>query len=124
MIHLDTSFLIRALDHGSTEDGRLRRWIRNREVLGMSAVAWAELLCGPLSPTELQSVNAIVEHRLDFNANQAEIAARLFNETGRRRGSFVDCMIAAAAIAESSPLATTNEHDFLRFGNSGLSLAS
>ena len=124
MIHLDTSFLIRALDRGSPEDRRLRRWIRNAEVLGMSAVAWAELQCGPLSPTEMQSADGIVEHRLDFNANQAEIAAGLFNETGRRRGSFVDCMIAAAAIAESSPLATTNEHDFLRFIDAGLSLAS
>ena len=49
MIHLDTSFLIRALDPGSPEDLELRGWIREGETLGMSTVAWAELLCGPLA---------------------------------------------------------------------------
>lgn len=123
MIHLDTSFVIRALDHGSSEDRRLRSWIREGEVLSMSAVAWAELLCGPLSSPEMQAVTGIVEHRLDFTADHAEIAARLFNETGRRRGSIVDCMIAAVALAEGSPLATANVGDFRRFSEAGLSLA-
>ena len=123
MIHLDTSFLIRALNRGSPEDRRLRRWIQDGEILGMSAVAWAELLCGPLSPAEKELAAGVVEQRLDFILGHAEIAARLFNESGRRRGSLIDCMIAAAAIAEGAPIATSNDADFRRFADVGLTLA-
>ena len=54
MIHLDTSFLIGALNPGSPEDHRLRGWIRDGETLGMGAVAWAEFLCGPLTQSEMR----------------------------------------------------------------------
>ncbi len=36
MIHLDTSFLIRALDLGSPEDLRLRGWIGKGETMGIA----------------------------------------------------------------------------------------
>ena len=49
VIHLDTSFLIRGLVHGSAEDRRLRDWLKKGETLGMSVIAWAEFLCGPWS---------------------------------------------------------------------------
>ena len=48
-IQLDTSFLIRALVSGSDEDMRLRGWIGDGVPIAMSAVAWAEFLCGPLA---------------------------------------------------------------------------
>ena len=35
----------------------------------------------------------------------------------------MDCMIAATAIAENAPIATTNERDFRRFESEGLTLA-
>lgn len=124
MIHLDTSFLIRALDRGSLEDGKLRRWIQQGELLSMSAVAWAELLCGPLTPAEMELANGIVKHRHEFTTEHAEVAARLYNESGRRRGSLVDCMIAAAALLEGAQIATANEADFRRFERSGLLLAA
>ena len=123
MIHLDTSFLIRALDQGSPEDRKLRGWMGEGETLGMSAVAWAELLCGPLAPSEMELAAEIVGQRRDFTPEHAVMAARLFNESGRRRGSWIDCMIAAAALADGASIATANVADFRRFETSGLELA-
>ena len=123
MIYLDTSFLIRALDRGSPEDHKLRGWIGEGETLGMSAVAWAESLCGPLAPSEMEWAAEIVGQRQDFTAEHAALAARLFNESGRRRGSLIDCMIAATALAAAASLATPNTADFLRFKDSGLTMA-
>ena len=48
MIHLDTSFLIRALVPGSPQDKSLRRWLESGDSFVMSTIAWAEFLCGPL----------------------------------------------------------------------------
>lgn len=122
MIHLDTSFLIGALDHGSPQDRSLRRWVEDGETLTMSAVAWSEFLCGPLTRAELELARQIIGMYRDFTPDHATIAARLFNETGRRRGSLPDCMIAAVAMADSAPIATANEADFRRFENAGLIL--
>ena len=123
MIHLDTSFLIRALNPGSPEDHRLRGWIRDGETLGMGAVAWAEFLCGPLTQSEREFTAEIVKPPRDFTPDHAEIAARLFNVSGRLRGSLIDCMIAASAIADGAPIATANEADFRRFEDAGLTIA-
>lgn len=66
MIHLDTSFLIRAMRRGSREDARLRGWLRRGEPLGVSAIAWAEFLCGPVALAELQLAERIVPRRVPF----------------------------------------------------------
>lgn len=123
MIHLDTSFLIRALNPGSPEDRKLRTWVGAGETVAMSSVAWAEFLCGPLGGAELELAERIVERRSDFTQDQAATAARLFNESGRRRGMFIDCLIAAAALADGALLATANAADFDRFMSAGLTLA-
>ncbi len=123
MIHLDTSFLIRALAAGSTEDRRLSDWISAGEGIGMSAVAWTEFLCGPLSPSRLRVADAIVGPRVDFTGVDAVVAARLFNECGRRRGSLPDCMIAASALGAGAQLATADEAGFRRFEAFGVQLA-
>jgi hypothetical protein len=47
MVHLDASFVVLALAGGSRADGRLRAWLRAGEPLGISAIGWAEFLCGP-----------------------------------------------------------------------------
>ena len=89
----------------------------------MSAVAWAELLCGPLARSEMEWAAEIVGQRQDFTRSTPALAARLFNESGRRRGSLIDCMIAATALAAAASLATANDADFLRFKDSGLTMA-
>jgi predicted nucleic acid-binding protein len=123
VIHLDTSFLVRALAAGSPEDGRLRTWLSDGEPLGMSAVAWAEFLCGPVEPSGVELVARVVPDPVPFAEGEAVLAARLFNESGRHRGSLADCMIAATAIRAGAALATENPKDFRRFEPAGLALA-
>lgn len=122
LIHLDTSFLIRGLIHGSSEDRRLRDWLRRGEPLGMSVIAWAELLCGPLEASHLELISRVVSERVPFLEEDATLSARLFNESGRRRGSLIDCMIAATALRAGAPLATANTDDFRRFAAAGLTI--
>ena len=122
MIHLDTSFLIRGLVRGSPEDRALREWLGGGETLGMSTVAWAELLCGPLEESHRELASAVVSQRVAFLEEDSATSARLFNGTGRRRGSLVDCMIAATALRTREPLATANVADFRRFAVFGLAL--
>ena len=122
MIFLDTSFLIRGLVRDSAEDRALRKWLKRREVLGMSAVAWTELLCGPIDEIQHELAAGVVSLRVAFTEEDAVLAARLFNETGRRRGSLIDCMIAATALRAREPLATSNAADFRRFAAYGLAV--
>ena len=60
----------------------------------------------------------------ELAALDATLSARLFNATGRRRGSMQDCMIAAVAIRSSASLATNNALDFRRFVAHGLTIVS
>jgi predicted nucleic acid-binding protein len=122
LIHLDTSYLIRALVRGSAQDKRLRGWLRAGESIGMSTIAWAEFLCGPVEPHHVALVAQIIQQRIPFDEEDAALAAQLFNRSGRRRGSLVDCMIAATALLQKAHLATENPSDFRRFEEAGLPL--
>ncbi len=123
VVHLDTSFLIRALVPGSTADVQLRAWLREGRRLVMTSIAWTEFLCGPLDATARELAERIVAERIAYNEQDAECAAAFFNKTGRRRGSLVDCMISAAAQQRDAPLATLNPGDFERFESLGLRMA-
>ena len=93
------------------------------EKIVVSAVAWTEFLCGPLDERAASLAARLVDRWVDYTVEMTAIAARLFNNTGRRRGSLPDCMIAAAAIAEDTAIATGNRRDFARFEQYGLTLA-
>jgi predicted nucleic acid-binding protein len=123
MIHLDTKFLILALVPGSPQDARVSRWLISGESLAMSAVGWAEFLCGPISERLLELADRIITERVPLLEEDSAIAADLFNAGGRRRGSLPDCLIAATAIRIGATLATTDLSDFRRFESSGLRLA-
>ncbi len=88
----------------------------------MSAIAWAELLCGPVEAGHLDLAGRVVSERVPFLEEDALLSARLFNESGRRRGSLMDCMIAASALRATAALATANVSDFRRFAAHGLAL--
>jgi predicted nucleic acid-binding protein len=86
----------------------------------MSSIAWTEFLCGPVDKAAETLAAEIVTERRAFGEEQAGLAARLFNESGRRRGTLIDCMIAATALHEGAAIATANTADFRRFESSGL----
>lgn len=92
------------------------------EQLAMCTVVWAEFLCGPLSPPAAEIALRVVTDRRPFSQDDAELAVKLFNSTGRRKGTLADCMIAAAAIRDGAPLPTTNVDDFARLASHGLIL--
>jgi predicted nucleic acid-binding protein len=123
VIHLDTGFLIRALGRGSQEDGALRGWLGDGEEVGISAVAWGELLCGPIEPEAAALAAEVVGDPFPLDGAAAALAADLFNNSGRRRGSMVDCFVAACALAAGARLATANGAVFRRFADAGLILA-
>lgn len=124
MTHLDTSFLIRALVRGSSEDHRLRSLLRAGEGVAISAVCWVEFCCGPVQESDLELAMQLVGDPVPFRTEDARTAARLFNLGRRRRGSLLDCMIAAAALEAEASLATSNPADFRAFETAGLHLMS
>ena len=123
MIHLDTNFLIDALVPGSAQEAQLVGWLGAGETLGISALAWGEFLCGPLSPVAEAFARRLFPDAAALERADAEKAAELFNLTGRRSKSYVDCCIAAVAIRVQAPLATSNRDDFMPMVPHGLVLA-
>jgi len=123
MIHFDTNFLVVVAVPGSAADLRFRTWAAANESFGVSTVAWAEYLCGPLDPMAATIARQVVPSPEALLAIDAELAADLFNRTGRRSRSLADCMIAAVAIRCGAKVATINVGDFQPFVPYGLVLA-
>jgi predicted nucleic acid-binding protein len=88
----------------------------------MSVIGWTEFLCGPIEGPAVELAGRVVSQRAPFSEEDAAAAAQLFNDTGRRRGSLLDCMIAATARRSGAPLATSNVPDFRRFESAGLTV--
>lgn len=123
MIHLDTNFLVDLVTLGSPGAALVSQWLNSGKSVTASAVTWSEFCNGPLSMAQKNAAFNVLNQKItDFTWREAEQAARLFNLSGRRRGSHADCMIAAAAIISSMPLATFNTTDFERLVPFGLVL--
>jgi predicted nucleic acid-binding protein len=123
MIHFDTNFLIQTTVAGSSAHERFRSWVSAKENFNVSSVAWAEFLCGPLDATAESIAQQIFPNPEPLLLADAALAAKLFNQTGRRSRSLADCMIAAVAIRCGAKLATINAADFQPFVQHGLALA-
>jgi len=123
MIHLDTNYLVDMVTVGSAGAANVSAWLRAGKSVATSAVAWSEFCNGPLSKAQKDAAFAVLDRKItDFTRREAEEASRLFNLSGRRRGSHADCMIAAAAMVSGVPLATLNKSDFERLMPFGLLL--
>ena len=123
LIEIDANFLIAVLVTTSRESRQLDAWLRAGVAVHISAVAWSEYLCGPLDPRMVPAARKLLSGIEPFTAEDAELASELFNRTGRRSRSHVDCMIAAHAIRRDATLATLNLGDFRRFLAFNLKLA-
>lgn len=125
MIHLDSNILIGAAQSGNSNiQALLRGWLQQGEKFAASAIAWAEFLNGPLTPQNRQDGHFLIQGRIiAFARPEAEMAAWLFHMGGRKRGTMLDCLIAATAIKANASLATQNRKDFAPFIAAGLKLA-
>lgn len=124
MIHLDTNYLIGAAGPNASVAEQMAQWLREGETFAVSAVAWSEFLTGPLKDDQRMRTEILINGTiLPFGKREAQQAAHLYNETGRKRDRRIDCMIAAAAICARTPLATLNRKDFQPFVPLGLRLA-
>jgi len=125
MIHLDTNYLIGLLVKGSPQAQDVDRWLADGHPLAASAIAWTEFLNGPVTPLEVMRVESVLQSRIvAFSRAEAALAAELFNQTGRRRGSRFDCLVAATAILAQAEVATANQADFKAFLPQGVRLAA
>jgi len=120
MIHFDTNFLIQSTQPGSAAHQQFRQWFNANEIIGVSTIAWAEFLCGPLDSKAEALARGIFPQPEPFADVDAVLAAELFNKTGRRSRTLADCMIAAVAIRCRAKLATINTSDFQPFAAHGL----
>lgn len=121
-IALDANFLVAARRRGASEARLVERWLQLECHLEISAIAWSEYLCGPVSDDELAISRRILTRVEPFTEPDAALAGRLFNETGRRSRSHADCMIAAHAVRREAALATLNLRDFRPFESFNLQL--
>jgi predicted nucleic acid-binding protein len=124
-IHLDTNMLVEVGLSGSAMRASLIAWLKEENYFAASTIAWSEFCNGPLEGKQMRVTEAALDDRiLAFTKPMAETASALFNQSGRRRGSHADCMIAATAIISDAPLSTLNTKDFERFIPFGLRLHS
>ncbi len=107
---------------GSPAEAKLLSWLTAGEDFGLSAIAWSEFLCGPVSPQEETLGGLILAAPEAFNSADARKAAELFNYTGRRSRSLADWQIAAVALRCGVSVATNNPKDFVVFQAQGLAL--
>jgi predicted nucleic acid-binding protein len=122
MIHVDTNVLVGFVKPDERFQP-LRTALREGELLAVSAVAWQEYMCGPFPPGAPQRLLTLLQGRvIPLERESAELAAVLYNATGRRRGKNADCMIAAIAMQANATFFTFNAADFRPFEPYGLRL--
>jgi predicted nucleic acid-binding protein len=125
MICLDANFLIGGVSESRPESRHLLACAAAGETFCTAAPAWYEFLCGPVTPAQIETMLAFLQGGIiPFAADQAQVAARLYNAGERPRRLRVDAVIAATAISHQAALATLNTADFKHFTSHGLELAT
>ncbi len=123
MIHFDTNALV-ALPHWAEQGLSTLQRVADGESAAISSVVWYEFLIGPVSAEEIRLAHAFVRANVvEIGAEDARLAAELYNATGRRRTLKTDALIAACAIRAGAELLTLNQDDFRPFTGMNLKLA-
>lgn len=123
-LHLDTDALILGLAPGHVLRERLRQWGEQGARFAVSALAWSEFVCGPVSITAVQAWERLLKGAIvPLDARISARAALLFNLTGRRAHSLPHCIVAATAMHVDALLLTLKPEDYERFLPHGLALA-
>ena len=121
-IHFDTNALI-ALPLWVRAEHPVIQRVQQGTPAAASALVWYEFVCGPVSDEHKQLARALLAGRIEpVTERAAEIAAQLFNATGRIRRTRTDALIAACAINASAEFVTLNRDDFSPFVEFGLAL--
>ena len=124
-ILLDTNALIALSDPAHKLFRLAESKIREGANASTCSIAWHEYMRGPLLNEDRERALRVVQSRiLPLERKDAETAARLYNMTGRKRGSTADCLIAAVAMNHDTDLLTGNIEDFRPFLAMGLQLIS
>ncbi len=122
-IHLDTNYLIYYAGGGDAHViASVDQWLLEGRALHISAMAWAEFQCGPLTPEENEIARDLIHSVVPVTVEMATEAGQLFQKTGRRSRSLPDCIIAATALRDGASVASVNKDDFKPFLAHGLTL--
>lgn len=122
-IHLDTNYLIYYAGGGDPQViESVEKWLLEGRALHISAMAWAEFQCGPLTLEENAMALNLIHSVLPVTVELATEGGQLFQQTGRRSRSLPDCIIAATAIRDHAALASVNRADFDPLVSHGLQL--
>jgi predicted nucleic acid-binding protein len=114
VIVLDTNVLIEALSGPKRLAPALRAAIVVGERMVVPSIVLFEWRRGPRTETELAAQEALfpAAHSLPFGAEEAALAATLYQAVRRPRGREIDLAIAASAIRLDAALWTINTSDF------------
>jgi predicted nucleic acid-binding protein len=122
VIHFDTNALI-ALPQWARQGHAVVKRVARGEAAAVCALVWYEFLLGPLVDGEAELAHAFLGGRIEpVGAEDAALAAKLFNAAGRRRTLKTDALIAALAIRAEADFVTINVADFEPFIQHGLRL--
>ncbi len=114
IVHVDTSALVDALTGPRRSLDTMIRLTEQGERLALSTIVLYEWLRGPRTLAELSAQEELFprETAVAFGAEEAAVAARLYNSVRRPRGREIDIAVAACAIAHGGALWTLNPQDF------------
>lgn len=122
MIHFDTNALI-ALPVWARQGHLVIARVEQGEPAAVCSLVWYEFVSGRVSEQEILLARAVLQNRINAVSEAvAELGARLFNLSGRRRSLKTDALIAACAINAGAEFLTLNQVDFEPFCAHGLRL--
>ena len=114
LVHLDTDFLVYAVERAGPERRRLMDLAERDVEIQMSAPAWYEFSRGPRTPHQLAVARSFFldDGIVPFTEGLAERAADVFRALGSPRRRTADVAIGVIARVSGARLVTRNRRDF------------